>query len=88
MEKKNTFAKIALLGKRKSKISKLTKLVNLNPKVIAVTSSRARVIEITNIQATKGLANKFVCEKFNIKPSEAVHVGDTMNDSTAKGVMG
>ncbi|WP_369085857.1 Cof-type HAD-IIB family hydrolase [Metamycoplasma spumans] len=44
--------------------------------------SKGYSIEINDINATKGIAEEFVCKIMNIDPKYAIHFGDSGNDTT------
>ncbi|MCT4469511.1 HAD-IIB family hydrolase [Mycoplasma sp. HS2188] len=47
--------------------------------------SYSTFIEVTNINASKGLGEVLFSKLNNISPENCVHIGDTMNDSTTVG---
>ncbi|AWX69400.1 Cof-type HAD-IIB family hydrolase [[Mycoplasma] anseris] len=76
--------KILTFGKNKKGILKLRdrlakKFINISQHVV----SRGYSIEINDENATKGIADRFVCQLLNINPNQAVHVGDSGNDTTS-----
>ncbi|MCC3160898.1 MAG: Cof-type HAD-IIB family hydrolase [Mollicutes bacterium PWAP] len=69
----------------KSFIKKLNKKLNKIKNISSVTSSGGKTIEITSSYSTKGLAIKYICQNiYKLKNYNAVHFGDSMNDSTTK----
>ncbi|BAW18281.1 haloacid dehalogenase [Mycoplasmopsis bovigenitalium] len=42
-------------------------------------------LEVTNIEASKGIAEQKFAQYLNIDPFDCIHIGDTMNDSTTIG---
>lgn len=79
------YSKIVLWGKRKSKMKKLSKIIREElPNLSIVSSSSGWTIEVTDSKATKGLGNLFVAKEYGIiDGNQMLHIGDTMNDSTA-----
>ncbi|PAF55031.1 HAD-IIB family hydrolase [Mycoplasmopsis agassizii] len=73
----------------KKKIQKIvTDLRALNLDISIATSYKDRVIEITSKEASKGLAIEYVLQKHQIDKENAVHIGDSMNDYSAKNYVG
>ncbi|NQZ29336.1 MAG: HAD-IIB family hydrolase [Mycoplasmatales bacterium] len=82
------FTKLVFSGARKNKIAKLNaELSEQFPSLSIVTSGNGYTIEVTSGKATKGQANVTVAKLLGLKPKEAAHIGDSMNDSTCKGKM-
>lgn len=76
--------KVVIWGKSKSKMKKMKELIVKNVSELSVESSaHGWTLEITNEKSTKGLGNLFVADKLGIDKKNIIHVGDTMNDSTA-----
>ncbi len=66
----------------KKKVSKYAETISKKfPKVDVAISGPGLYIEITKKGITKGSAIKFMCEYLDIKQSETVHIGDSMNDA-------
>lgn len=45
-------------------------------------------LEITDKNASKGIAAQFITEKEQVSLKQTVHIGDSMNDATCKGIVG
>ncbi len=88
MHKEHT--KVVIWGKTKNKMAKLiTKLQVILPNVAIVTSTHGYTIEVTHIDATKGKGDEFIATNYlNLSKDQTMHIGDTMNDSTAVGHVG
>ncbi|UVD81565.1 HAD family hydrolase [Mycoplasma iguanae] len=86
----NGVNKLLIIGFSKIKIKKFAKYLENNFNGITVKIvGRNWAIEVTDKNATKGLANAFVAKKYlKIDPKETIHIGDSMNDSTVIGHMG
>ncbi|MGY6171719.1 HAD-IIB family hydrolase [Candidatus Mycoplasma pogonae] len=82
--------KILVIDFSKKRIKALAKYIECNyPDSSVKIIGRAWAIEITDNEATKGIANSYVAEKYlNLNPSETIHIGDSMNDSSTIGKMG
>ncbi|AWX42998.1 COF family HAD hydrolase protein [Metamycoplasma cloacale] len=81
--------KILTFGVSKKKIVELrdllaSKFIDISQHIV----SRGYSIEITDINATKGKADAFVCKLLNVDPKYAAHVGDSGNDTTSKEYVG
>ncbi|BDX52449.1 haloacid dehalogenase [Metamycoplasma equirhinis] len=50
--------------------------------------SRGWTIEINDMNATKGIADEYVCKLLNIDPKQTVHFGDSGNDIVTKEYLG
>ncbi|AZG68568.1 HAD family hydrolase [Mycoplasma struthionis] len=75
--------KILTFGKTKKGILKLRDdLASKFNQVSLHVVSKGYSIEINDIDATKGKAEKFVCDLMNIDSQYAVHLGDSGNDTT------
>lgn len=81
------YYKFVLWGKiKRSAMKELAEKLSKSVSGISVvTSAQGFTIEVTHEKATKGLANKYVAQKFlRLKNMDTVaHIGDSMNDSTA-----
>ncbi|TPE56765.1 HAD family phosphatase [[Mycoplasma] falconis] len=82
IQKLGNCTKILTFGTSKKNILKLrdelaAAFSNLSLHVV----SKGYSIEINDINATKGIAEKFVCDVMNIDPKKAVHFGDSGNDT-------
>lgn len=55
---------------------------------IAFCGKQNSIIEITSATASKGISEKEYCEMFGINPENAMHIGDSMNDASAKNMLG
>ncbi|AWX70243.1 HAD-IIB family hydrolase [Mycoplasmopsis anatis] len=55
---------------------------------IAFCGKQNSIIEITSVTASKGISEKEYCEMFGIDPENAMHIGDSMNDASAKNMLG
>lgn len=88
MHKEHT--KFVLWGKTRKNMNKLLEELKLIlPNATLVTSAHGFTIEITHIDATKGKGNEFIAKNYLKIPKEnTMHIGDTMNDSTAVGHVG
>ena len=83
------YNKLVLAGCRKSKLFKIfLKLKDDFPTLSIKTSANDWIIEITDIKATKGLAALYVTKMLNVKPSNSVHIGDSMNDTSTFDYLG
>ena len=84
------YTKFVLWGRSRIVISKLAKsLQEKMPEASVVTSMGGYTIEITNKEATKGNANEWLAKHvLHVKKENTMHIGDTMNDSTAVGHVG
>ncbi|TDV23496.1 hypothetical protein BCF59_0485 [Mycoplasmopsis mustelae] len=51
-------------------------------------SGSNNIIEITNIGISKGDEEVRLCQLWGINPTDAMHIGDSMNDASAKGKVG
>lgn len=84
--------KIVLFGKTVRRMKRIQNKLDaiLGKNCSVVTSFGGFTIEITNSEATKGIANEYVWKELykitNI--AKTAHIGDSMNDSTAKGKIG
>ena len=76
--------KFVMWGKfSKSKIQKIMEEIRENVADVSVVSSGGGFnIEVTHKDATKGIGNKWVLDELEYKKEQAIHIGDTMNDST------
>ena len=77
--------KLIIWGKGIKKMKKLKKELSETIHGLSVVYSTSKfILEVTNENATKGIANNFVANEFlNIKNKNKIaHIGDTMNDST------
>ena len=83
------YYKMVFWGKSRRKISKLRDLMEKQfSGVSLVLSSKGWIIEVTNKEATKGLANLYVANLLGIHNKyEMAHIGDSMNDYTVLGKM-
>lgn len=77
--------KAVIWGKTKGKMIKhMEELKTLLPHLSIVTSTHGYTLEVTHGEATKGKGNEFVYTKYlHLTKEETMHIGDTMNDSTA-----
>lgn len=83
------FYKIVLAGKTKKKIYKIMLEIKKEIKDVSITTSaKDRIIEITNIEATKGKASSFVAKLLNVDVKKCVHIGDSQNDSSTVNTVG
>ncbi|MEA4162763.1 HAD-IIB family hydrolase [Mycoplasma sp. 4404] len=55
---------------------------------IAFVGEKNKTLEITKIGSSKGEAEVAYCKLKGIDPKDAMHIGDSMNDSTTKGKVG
>ncbi|QGZ97378.1 HAD-IIB family hydrolase [Mycoplasma sp. NEAQ87857] len=55
---------------------------------IALSGSSNSIIEITRANVSKGDAEIAYCQRFNIDPKDAIHIGDSLNDASTKGKIG
>lgn len=55
---------------------------------VSFSGKQNNLMEITSFNASKGLSEKQYCEMFGIDPKDAMHIGDSMNDASAKGLLG
>ncbi|MBN3534621.1 HAD-IIB family hydrolase [Mycoplasma procyoni] len=56
----------------------------LNAKVVG----KGFAIEVTRSDCSKGIAALKICQMLNIDPKETAHIGDSMNDSSTKDIVG
>ncbi|QJR43911.1 Cof-type HAD-IIB family hydrolase [Mycoplasma miroungirhinis] len=75
--------KILVISSKIKRLAELKKLllkefIDIN--VVSIANNHA--LEITDINATKGKANSFICSLINIDPLKAIHIGDSMNDAS------
>lgn len=83
--------KILVFALSKKKLIKLQKQWSKKYEGILEVSFSGRqntLMEITSVNASKGLSEKEYCEMFGIDPKDAMHIGDSMNDASAKGILG
>ncbi|WP_406614198.1 HAD-IIB family hydrolase [Mycoplasma corogypsi] len=55
---------------------------------VSLSGSSNSIIEITKANVSKGDAEVAYCERLGIDPKDAIHIGDSMNDSSVKGKVG
>ncbi|MBU4691278.1 Cof-type HAD-IIB family hydrolase [Mycoplasma zalophi] len=81
--------KILVISSKKNKLTELkNKLLKEFIDVNVVSIGNNRALEITDINATKGKANSFICSLINIDPLKAIHIGDSMNDASSVNHLG
>lgn len=82
--------KLLIIGFSKKRITKFHKYLVANyPQLSSVIVGKNYAIEITDINATKGIAEHYLATQIlKIDPQKAVHIGDSMNDATTKGKIG
>lgn len=81
--------KILTFGKSKKGIKLLKKaLTDRFVNIVVHIVSKGYALEITNINATKGKADSYICKLLNIPTSKAVHIGDSGNDYETKNYLG
>lgn len=80
-----TSFKIDILSARKSVIDKIYRdlITNNIDRLVNVTRSLPRLIEITASEINKGFAINYFANKYNIAKNEIVSLGDSFNDLTA-----
>ncbi|MBN0970435.1 HAD-IIB family hydrolase [Mycoplasma phocoeninasale] len=79
-----TFGKFSTRGIKKIKESLEANFFNLKFHIV----SKGWSIEINDMNATKGIANSYICQLLNIDPKKAVHFGDSGNDVSVKSYVG
>ncbi|RIV16338.1 Cof-type HAD-IIB family hydrolase [Mycoplasmopsis gallopavonis] len=92
-EFKNDFPiyKVLASGVRQKKIQKIhdeLREIFKDDLEVAFSGSKNLVIEITKKTASKGIAEQNYCKMLGIDPQDAIHIGDSMNDASAKGKVG
>ncbi|WP_049342465.1 HAD-IIB family hydrolase [Metamycoplasma hominis] len=81
--------KILTFGKSKKGIIKLRdELLNAFHDISTHIVSKGYSIEISDINANKGIGDRFVCDLLNIDYKEAVHLGDSGNDVVTQKYLG
>ncbi|MGL5590679.1 MAG: Cof-type HAD-IIB family hydrolase [Metamycoplasmataceae bacterium] len=81
--------KLVLAGCSKKKLYKVfLELKEKFPSLSFQISGNDLVIEVTDSQATKGLAAVFVTKLLNVEPTKSVHIGDSMNDTSTINYLG
>ncbi|WP_084262950.1 HAD-IIB family hydrolase [Mycoplasmopsis glycophila] len=55
---------------------------------VSLSGSRNNIIEITKKDVSKGDAEVWFCNRFEIDPMNAIHIGDSLNDASTKGKIG
>ncbi|WGI36453.1 HAD-IIB family hydrolase [Mesomycoplasma lagogenitalium] len=82
--------KILVIGHSKRKIKKLSNFLQekLNDQINIKIVGKNYAIEITRKDCSKGIAACKIAKYLNIDLSETVHIGDSMNDSSTKGIVG
>lgn len=55
---------------------------------VTLSGNKSNYIEITAANVSKGEAERYLCNLWNIDPLNAIHIGDSMNDASTKGVVG
>ncbi|AXE60961.1 haloacid dehalogenase [[Mycoplasma] phocae] len=79
-----TFGKLSTIAIKKLKNRLESYFFNLKFHVV----SKGWSIEINDMNATKGIANSYICQLLNIDPKKAVHFGDSGNDISVKSHVG
>ncbi|WP_435128751.1 HAD hydrolase family protein [Mycoplasma sp. 6243] len=79
-------AKALIWSLSKNKILKLAEKWSekFDGKLNVSLSGSNNIIEITNVGISKGAEEARLCELWGIDPKEAMHIGDSMNDASAK----
>ncbi|UWD34103.1 Cof-type HAD-IIB family hydrolase [Mesomycoplasma molare] len=82
--------KILLISRSKKKIKKILNLLNtkFSNEVEAKVVGKNFAIEITKKGCSKGNAAKKIADLLNIDLSNSMHIGDSMNDSSTKNIVG
>ncbi|WP_169734562.1 HAD hydrolase family protein [Mycoplasma elephantis] len=89
LENNKTFYKALVFGHSQKKLKQVWNFANSLPNTICVFSGkRSHYVEITNKNATKGIAEVKVANYYNVDPKKCIHIGDTMNDATCKNLVG
>lgn len=77
------------MGSQKKGIIKLRdELLNAFHDISTHIVSKGYSIEISDINANKGIGDRFVCDLLNIDYKEAVHLGDSGNDVVTQKYLG
>ncbi|MGX9340475.1 Cof-type HAD-IIB family hydrolase [Mycoplasma sp. 128] len=89
MPKQDDVTKILVLSFSTKKLALLQKkLLKYVPNINVAMTANNKALEINDIEASKGFADSYVCALKNIDPQKAVHLGDSMNDASAKQYLG
>lgn len=82
--------KILIIGNSRKKIRRFHKFLEQEFKDVLLSKIVGKdfAIEINNINSSKGLAALKIAEFENIDIKETIHIGDSMNDSSTKNIVG
>ena len=88
-ETKDVF-KMVVFGKIRLKMKRLLKLLRKteSEKIDVVHSFGTWTVEVTSKGISKGSASKTIMDKLGISKEETLHIGDSGNDASTKGVVG
>ena len=76
--------KLVIWGRKPEELKPLAKVImDRVPGVMVTSAERGRTLELTHIEGTKGLGNKFLMDHLGIEKEATMHIGDTMNDFPA-----